>query len=121
MLLLAQRDGKIIIHRFVAEEIFLYQRATIAKAQHKITHIVVIKQFHDVPENRPASDFHHRFRPKLGFFTQTRSLTTTQDDRFHDRQDSGNTGLEVGEPHVQISEEFATRLDPLQGARIFWR
>jgi hypothetical protein len=51
----------------IIQEEFLDLIALIAKANHEIPDAVQGVAFHDVPQNRPAADFHHGLWAELRF------------------------------------------------------
>jgi hypothetical protein len=51
----------------IIQEELLNLIALIAKANHEIPDAMQGVTFHDVPQNRPATDFHHGFGAQLRF------------------------------------------------------
>ena len=45
---------------------------------------VVAEETHDVPEQRPAADCHHRLGAILGLLAHPRTLTTAENDDVHE-------------------------------------
>ena len=72
--------------RFVEEvvcEVFLDDIAFVAEEDNKIIVAVGRVYFHDVPENRLAVDFHHRFGDEVGFFREAGTHAACEDEDFH--------------------------------------
>ena len=72
----------------IISEIFLDQVALVAAANYEITNSIVGINFHDVPENRPAANFHHWLRAQRGLLAQACTKTSGKNDCFHKEFDS---------------------------------
>src|SRR5215471_3652548 len=70
----AQPNGEVLHPGFVIQEEILDDIALVAETQNEVSQAMVGIQLHNVPENRPASDLHHRLWPDLRFFSQTSAL-----------------------------------------------
>jgi len=57
--------------------------AFVPEAEHEIFMAEMRISFHDVPQNRPLSDWHHRFRPEFRFLAQARAQTAAKNHYFH--------------------------------------
>ena len=66
-----QGDGEVVVHRLVVEEIVLDDVPFVAEAEDELAQAVMGEDLHDVPQDRPAPDLHHRFGAKLGLLAQT--------------------------------------------------
>lgn len=67
----------------IVGEILLDHVAPVAAADHEFVYAVRGIDFHDVPENRPAADFNHGLRLKVGFLGNPSSETAGEDDCLH--------------------------------------
>ena len=67
----------------VVGEIFLDQIALVAAANHKLMHAVGGVEFHDVPEDRPATDLDHWLWLDGRFLGEPRAESSGQNDSFH--------------------------------------
>ena len=67
----------------VIREIFLDDIALVAKAEDKIADAVAAVDLHDVPQNRTAADFHHRFWPHGGLFGQAGAESACENHCLH--------------------------------------
>lgn len=67
----------------IVGKIFFDNIALVAAAHDEIGHAVSEINFHDVPDQRFATDFNHGFRLEMGFFGNTRSESARQNDSFH--------------------------------------
>src|SRR6185436_6272407 len=67
----------------VIPEKFLNGLALIAQAKNEFFVTEAGVGFHDVPENRPLADRHHRLGAKFSLFTQARAQATTKNHNFH--------------------------------------
>ena len=70
-------DCEIVVHRLVIEEVILDDVPLVAETEDEVAEAVLGVDLHDVPEDGPPPDFHHRLRAKLRLLTQTGSDATT--------------------------------------------
>ena len=68
----------------VVGEVLLDHVALVAKAQHEVANAMVRVDLHDVPKNGLAADLDHRLGANLRLFADSRSQSTSENDRFHD-------------------------------------
>jgi len=68
----------------VIGEIFLDHIAAKAAADDEIAQAVAVVELHDVPQDRPSADFHHRLRLEMGFFRKPGAQAAGKDDNLHD-------------------------------------
>ena len=67
----------------IVRKIFLDQVSFVAKTNDKIIEAVKGVGFHNVPQNRPFTDFDHRFRFQMRLFADTRPETACKNHNFH--------------------------------------
>ena len=67
----------------VIGEVLLDHVSLVTKADDEIVEAIVTIDLHDVPEDRAAADFHHRFGTDRGFLAKPRAHSTSKDDYFH--------------------------------------
>lgn len=67
----------------VIGEVLLDHVPLIAATDNEIVNTILGIELQDMPENWPAPNLHHRFRPDRGLFTQTRTQATRENDCFH--------------------------------------
>jgi len=67
----------------IIREVFLDQVAFVPTADYEIVDAVSGIDLEDMPEDRTAPDFDHRFGTCAGLFTQPCSLAACQNDSFH--------------------------------------
>jgi ABC-type glucose/galactose transport system permease subunit len=75
-------EGYIRQMQGVIGKILLYDMPFISQADNEIIYTRIGINFHDVPQYRPISDLHHRFRLYARFFGKPGSKSTGQDNRF---------------------------------------
>src|SRR5690606_16312436 len=80
----AQIDREVGFERQTVEEIALDALALVAERDDELGESEMGVVFHDVPEDRPSADLHHRLGPDGGFFRQPRPLSTGKDRYLHD-------------------------------------
>ena len=88
-------DSEVIHQSLIVEEIVADDIALIAKANNEVADIEVRIVLHDVPEDRLATDGHHRLGAVLGLFTQTRAKATGEKNCFH-----STDATEIGGVHT---------------------
>ena len=76
-------EGDITHVQKIIGKIFLNYIAFVAAADYKIIDSVGTEDLEDVPKDRLAADFHHRFGLEMGFFANPSTKTTRQNDCFH--------------------------------------
>ena len=67
----------------IVREILLDHVALVAAADHEVVDAVRGVELHDVPEDRPAADLHHRLGLEVGFLGESRAKSAGEDDSFH--------------------------------------
>ena len=67
----------------VVEEVFLDQVALVSQADHEVVQAMRRIDLHDVPENRHRSDLDEGLGYRTRLLTDSRAITTGQDDYFH--------------------------------------
>ena len=67
----------------VVSEVFFYHIALVAAADHEVVYPVVGIGLHDVSQNGLATDLNHWFRTGRGFFGDSGSEATGENDCFH--------------------------------------
>ena len=67
----------------VIAEPFLDHVLLVARTDDEVIKTEMRVAFHDVPENRPTTDFHHGLRAVLGFFTDAGAEAARQEYDFH--------------------------------------
>jgi hypothetical protein len=83
LVLAAERDGEIVVHGLVVEEVLANHVAAIAQAQHELAKAVMSVDLHDVPQDGPTADLDHGLGSKFSFLAQSRPHAAAQDDRLH--------------------------------------
>src|SRR5687767_9764914 len=81
LMLTAEANREVIVHRFVVEKVLLDHVAAITKAEDKVNVSVMGVYLQNVPKDWPSSDVHQRLRSKLCLFPQTRSQPPAKDNR----------------------------------------
>ncbi len=71
-----QTDGQIAMERTIINHITLDYLAFIAQRNYEVIIAVTGIVRHDVPQNRAATNLHHRFGLDLRLFSQARAMTT---------------------------------------------
>jgi hypothetical protein len=66
-------------------EVVVDLASLVARADQEITETVMVIVLHDMPKDRLAADFDHRFRAVLGFFRKPRAQATCKDHDLQDR------------------------------------
>ncbi len=66
--LAAERDGEVVVHLLVVEEVVPDHVTAVTQAKHELAEAVVGVDLHDVPQNGPAADFDHGLGAKVGLF-----------------------------------------------------
>jgi len=79
----SQRNPEVIVHGFIIQEVILDHVAAIAQAENELPHPVVRIHFHDVPQDRPPSDLHHRLGTEFRLLAKASAQSTAQYDNFH--------------------------------------
>src|ERR1700692_327894 len=74
---------EVAVHGFVVEKIFFDHVAAIAETEHKLADPIVGVHLHDVPQDGAAADFHHRLGTEFGFFPESGTRSTTQNNNLH--------------------------------------
>src|SRR5262249_51477378 len=64
-------------------EVFFYHITLVAKANYKVPESVRGINHHNMPENRPATNFDHRFRLCIGFLRKASAKSAGQKNDFH--------------------------------------
>src|SRR5690242_10122916 len=67
----------------IVREILLDDVALVAETDDEIVDAPVGIDFHDVPEDRAATDLDHRLGTKMGLLTNPGAHTTCKNDGFH--------------------------------------
>lgn len=80
---LAEANSEVIVHRLIVQKIFLNHVSAISKTQYEVPKTVMRVGFHDVPQNRAASDVNKRLWAKFSFLSHTCAQSAAQDDHFH--------------------------------------
>ena len=70
------------MHEIIGE-IFFNNIAAIPQAYDEFVDAVGGVNFHDMPQDRLAANFHHRFGDAPGFFGQPGAQTAGKNDTFH--------------------------------------
>ena len=78
-----QRNGRVASVPKVVSKVVFDHIAFISEAEHEIVETLSGIDFHDMPENRFATDRDHRLGAELCFFTEARSLASAKNDNFH--------------------------------------
>jgi hypothetical protein len=78
----ANVDRQISGQHAVFSKVALDIGSPVAKRDGKLIKSEVGVYHHDVPEDRPAADLYHRFRPNGRLFRQTRALATGENRYF---------------------------------------
>ena len=66
----------------VIDKVFFDDVAHIAEADHEFIEAIMAIMFHDVPDDRFATDLHHGLRAKVGFFGETGAEAPGENDDF---------------------------------------
>ena len=69
----------------IVSEVAFDHLALVAQGDDELAHVVVRQVLHDVPQNRPPADFHHRLRLDLGLFREPRAQSARENDCLHGR------------------------------------
>lgn len=96
----ADRDGAVLRHRLVVEEVVLDHAPLVAEAEHEAIQAVVAEEPHDVPEERPAAYLHHRLGAILRLLAHPRALPATKDHDVH-----GYLGREANWPAMSRGQK----------------
>ena len=75
-------DADIVIGRVQRTEVILNDLLLVADRDDEIVKSATRVQVHQVPEDRSATDFHHGFATRPGFFRESRSEPACEDDDF---------------------------------------
>ena len=67
----------------IVREVFLDHIALVTEANDEIVNAMMRIHFHDVPQNRLAADFDHRFGLQMRFLADTRAQPACQNNGFH--------------------------------------
>src|SRR5262249_61650613 len=102
-LISADVDRQISGQRFVFDEIALYTLAFVAERDGELVKPEMRVDHHDVPQDRPASDLDHGFRPDSGFFDQPRTFAAGEDCDFHKIRPNVYLGFRA---KAEITNEF---------------
>src|SRR3972149_2304358 len=76
--LLPQKDGKIVARGLVVQEVVLDNTPLVTETENKTAKAIMGIDFHDMPDDRFAAHFHHRFGFELRFFTKSCSHTAAE-------------------------------------------
>ena len=91
-LVVGHTEGDIRHVQKVVGEIFLDDVALVAAADHEIVHAMRRIHLHDVPQNRLATHFDHRFRPQVRLLRDAGSQASRKDHGFHAPTASADAG-----------------------------
>ncbi len=110
--LATEMHGEVVHPGLIVEEVVADHIALIAEADDKVAHVEVRVVLHDVPENRPTTDHHHRLGAILGLLAQTRSKATSEKNCFH-----GTDATEIGGVHTlpKINSRYSLPWDQPRG------
>ncbi len=79
----AQHDRKVAVHGFVVEKVPFDDLALVTQAEDEILVPVMGIGFHNVPQDRPATDGDHWFRSELRLVSHAGALAAAENDNFH--------------------------------------
>ena len=79
----AQVDNEVALVGDDVPEVFLDHVTAIAAGDEEIPMPVAREERHEVPEDRPSTNLHHRFRPGLRLLGKSRAASAGQDDNHH--------------------------------------
>src|SRR3989344_2651613 len=80
-----QVNGQIAFACAIVEKPLLYRFTLIAEANDEVMEPIVRVDFHDMPQNRHTTNFHHRLRAHMRLFREPCAETACEDDYFHGR------------------------------------
>jgi hypothetical protein len=78
-----QVDDEVALVRHDVPEIFLDHVPAVSAGDEEVTVPITGEERHEMPEDRPAADLHHRFRSGLRLFRQPGATTAGEDDDHH--------------------------------------
>src|SRR4051812_21557006 len=104
--LITKAQRNIIRIPLVVAEVIFDRFSLMTQAQNKVVVPIVSIGLHDMPENRPLTDWNHWFWPKFGFLAQTCAQTTAENDDFHK---SAAFVKVLMESKVLVSKRFVQR------------
>ena len=81
-------EGYVGLVQEIIGEILFDQKTLIAAANDEFVDPVGRVNFHDVPQDRPTTDFYHRLGLEHGFFAEAGTEAAGQDNGFHARRSS---------------------------------
>ena len=81
----AETDSEVLGVCFLIQEEVLDDMSLVAKAQDEILVTITGVELHDVPHNREAPDWDHRFGYMFRNITYACAVTTAQNNNFHSR------------------------------------
>ena len=79
---IAKVKGYIRLMEKIVSEVFLDAISLISQADDEVVETKMGIGLHDMPENWLLTDFNHRFRLQVGFFTDSCAETTCKDNYF---------------------------------------
>jgi hypothetical protein len=84
--LVPKTDRAVVVHGFIIQEILLDHVAAVTETKNEIAQPITGVTLHDVPEDGAAADLDHGLRPELRFFSQAGSLSSAEDNDFHNKK-----------------------------------